>query len=468
MYVTVKCNGIQGESSQNDHLSDRNGCFKMEAFHLPQQFPEENVREERNERMKLILNNKSDTKVNLSLIASFFSGIAISVVFCLIITMWPVHNPLGNSQYWYETIITGIIGWEPFAIVFQVNTCLYYLGTGGWNSLNACVNIWIRAAVAMFIMLYHIYIFWVYVGEYAWPFPFGGYFVEFLGWLATPALLWFQFPKEWKMNQQSKRKLRTALFLPLTMAIGEVVYKGMLWLFQNVNEDYQWTLAFVLVIAREVNTLVLSWVGHKITGKDDDLLVEILSAHYAAIKHILFLSVNLVNATPLTSTLILSADFGINIFFCAEVLWYIKNPSEKNEKRKEIAMCTMIINETVEFIMPIIYSICLLMAYFGPNAEVIGNVKNGLWQFVAIEDINVTYFWLAVMFLVDVGSTIITTGALQIWGNLNVIKSCIQMQKEIGWLLALQQGYLMIEYFNINVLSNACDFTLQFDWLNSN
>ena len=192
---------------------------------------------------------------------------------------------------------------------------------------------------------------------------------------------------------------------------------------------------------------------------------RILSAHYAAIKHILFLSVNLVNATPLTSTLILSADFGINIFFCAEILWYIKNPSEKNEKRKEIAMCTMIINETVEFIMPIIYSICLLMAYFGPNAEVIGNVKNGMWQFVAIEDINVTYFWLAVMFLVDVGSTIITTGALQIWGKLNVIKSCIQMQKEIGWLLALQQGYLMIEYFNVNVLSNACDFTLKFDWL---
>ena len=95
-------------------------------------------------------------------------------------------------------------------------------------------------------------------------------------------------PPPRKMNQQSKRKLRTALFLPLTMAIGEVVYKGMLWLFQNVNEDYQWTLAFVLVIAREVNTLVLSWVGHKITGKDDDLLVEILSAHYAAIKHILF------------------------------------------------------------------------------------------------------------------------------------------------------------------------------------
>ena len=174
------------------------------------------------------------------------------------------------------------------------------------------------------------------------------------------------------------------------------------------------------------------------------------------------------NATPLTSYLILGADFCINLVFCAEILWYVKNPSVKNDKRKEIAILTLIMNETVEFIMPIIYSICLLVAYVGPNAHLIGNVKNGWWQYVAIEDINITYFWIAIMFLVDVASTVITTSALKIWGEMNIVKACIQMQKEIGWLLALQQAYLMTEYLAINVVSNGMDATFGFDWLGDN
>lgn len=96
------------------------------------------------------------------------------------------------------------------------------------------------------------------------------------------------------------------------------------------------------------------------------------------------------------------------------------------------------------------------------------NVKNGWWQYVAIEDINITYFWIAIMFLVDVASTVITTSALKIWGKMNIVKACIQMQKEIGWLLALQQAYLMTEYLAINVVSNGMDATFGFDWLGNN
>ena len=461
--------GVGAENSlpHTNRFKDAVCWLKTKRFRLPSKLPDETILKDRNERFVRIFTNNSDIAVTPLLIVSFFSGIVLSLIFSAQTTMWPIHNAVGNSKYWYENIITWILAWEPFVALFQVNTCLFYLGTGGLNSLTVCIKTWMVAAPVMFIFLYLQYVLWVYVGGLVWPLPFAGYWVGFVGWLVVPVMLWLQFPKEWKLDPQARKKLIAAVLLPNTMAIGEVIYKVMLWLFQNVDENYQWTLAFLLVTLREVNTWILSFVGHKIAGKDD-VIVEIVSTHYAAIKHILFLSVNLVNATPLTSYLILGADFCINLVFCAEILWYVKNPSVKNDKRKEIAILTLIMNETVEFIMPIIYSICLLVAYVGPNAHLIGNVKSDWWQYVAIDDINITYFWIAIMFLVDVASTVITTSALKIWGKMNIVKACIQMQKEIGWLLALQQAYLMTEYLAINVVSNGMDATFGFDWLKDN
>ena len=226
------------------------------------------------------------------------------------------------------------------------------------------------------------------------------------------------------------------------MIIGEWFYKIMLWLFQNLDENYQWTLAFLLLVVRALNFRMLKWCAAKTVGVED-ATVTIIAAHFSAMRHVLFLSVNLVNSTRLTSYLILGSDFVINVVSCAKIMLYIKNPSEKNEQRKRSAILVLIVNETVELIGPIIYSLCLLLAYFGPNSEVLGNVKSGLWQYVAIDDIYETYFWIVLMVFVDLVSTVISFAVLQIYAHVNIIKAYIQMQKVLGYVLVLQQTYMI-------------------------
>ena len=46
------------------------------------------------------------------------------------------------------------------------------------------------------------------------------------------------------------------------------------------------------------------------------------------------------------------------------------------------ALKVLVLAETLEFIMPLGYMSCFIVAYFGPNANVLGNVKNGYWQYV--------------------------------------------------------------------------------------
>ena len=86
------------------------------------------------------------------------------------------------------------------------------------------------------------------------------------------------------------------------------------------------------------------------------------------------------------------------------------------------ALVTLISNEATEFILPMAYASVLLLSYYGPNAELMGNIKSSNWHYAGIVDINDTIFWLAVMFLVDSLSTVVSTLLLQIFCNINIVK----------------------------------------------
>ena len=80
----------------------------------------------------------------------------------------------------------------------------------------------------------------------------------------------------------------------------------------------------------------------------------------------------------------------------------------------------MIINESVEILMPIAYAVTLLMAYYGPNAEILSNIKNSEWKYTAIEDIGSSMKWIALLFSVDIVSAIICIGLIYRFCQINI------------------------------------------------
>ena len=109
------------------------------------------------------------------------------------------------------------------------------------------------------------------------------------------------------------------------------------------------------------------------------------------------------------------------------------------------ALITLISNEATEFILPISYACVLLLSYYGPNAEIMGNIKNSSWQYAAIEDISDTLFWLVVMFLVDSISTATSLFLLWMFCNVNILKMYSQILNHMGYLLAVQTAYYVTE-----------------------
>ena len=59
----------------------------------------------------------------------------------------------------------------------------------------------------------------------------------------------------------------------------------------------------------------------------------------------------------------------------------------------------LMVAEIVEFMVPLSYLICFSVAYYGPNANSIGNVRSSQWQFVAVEDFEHTVGIIAIFSL---------------------------------------------------------------------
>ena len=411
-----------------------------------QTYPTYSAKRKRPNKLKDIFLNQCEDQINSKSVLYSFSGILLSILSTLLFNLWPQHDVIHNQKYWYESAMLLIFGWGPIATANLVNLSLFCIGSAGKNSFKPCIFAYIVGSLSMILTASLFYLLWNYCAGLVWPMPFQGYTVGVVGWYAMTITLWFQFPKEWRTNSAIRKKIFFALLFLNVMVVAELTYKGILGLFHIVPKNAQWTLVFVLLLVREWHSWILSYLGQKISG-DEDLSVEVIAIHYAGVRHIIFLSVNLGGITTnITNYLMLGFDFAINVG-CTFIAMYQTNKprSEKNEKRQIKAAMTQIINESVEFMMPVAYCGCYMMAYFGPNAELMGNVKNNSWHFTSVDNILDTLFWNAAMFAIDLGSTILTILLLFWYSKINILKMYFQMQDQMWYILAIQQGYIISE-----------------------
>merc|ERR1719343_1259120 len=163
--------------------------------------------------------------------------------------------------------------------------------------------------------------------------------------------------------------------------------------------------------------------------------------------------------------MLLGIDFLTNMFLGLKAT-RLHNHSE-DEKRNACseALQIMLLNESLEFFIPLVYLGCFLLAWHGPNASVLGNIRNGYWQNSEQDDLLGSATSLLMLTAID-GISVIINGILMYFRNgVNLWKVFLFMQKEWGWVMAVQQGFVIEQQFCVVAIGCAIDFTFKFDWL---
>ena len=100
----------------------------------------------------------------------------------------------------------------------------------------------------------------------------------------------------------------------------------------------------------------------------------------------------------------------------------------------------LVINEIVEVMIPPAYLVTFLVAFYGPNAELIGNVRYGNWQYTPTEDVNHTINFVLVFFFIDLCSLLISAILLWKFCRINLYRAFTEVQREFGFAFMLQMG----------------------------
>ena len=87
-------------------------------------------------------------------------------------------------------------------------------------------------------------------------------------------------------------------------------------------------------------------------------------------------------------------------------------------KMRDFALTKLVLTEIIEILVPLSYLTTMLLAYYGPNAEILGNIKFGCWQFQQIEDIGKVLIAVMTMFIIDSSSAVI--GFFWLWKSCSI------------------------------------------------
>ena len=100
----------------------------------------------------------------------------------------------------------------------------------------------------------------------------------------------------------------------------------------------------------------------------------------------------------------------------------------------------LVLSERVEIVTPLNYILVFLMAYYGPNAEILGNVKLSLWHFRAVTDLEQYLGNIILLFVVDFSSAIICGIILWTMCKINMFKTLQSIQKDLWHYMAISDA----------------------------
>ena len=92
------------------------------------------------------------------------------------------------------------------------------------------------------------------------------------------------------------------------------------------------------------------------------------------------------------------------------------------------------------------YMLLIIMAYFGPNAEIMGNIKLSIWQFQRpILDIDSYIFRVSVLMGVDLLSLVINGILLWKLCGTSIFKAFKKLQQSYWIFFAVAESYILME-----------------------
>ena len=349
------------------------------------------------------------SKIKDSLAMKLFSSILIpsfAILYSMIVTLWPQNNIILDPEYWYEPIAPFILGYIFIVTATGIVDCSMVLKTDVILSWKAFFTIFVAHSVGFLFPYISIYLFWVHLLGFRYPMPFTGHVCYLVGSLFKGIQLWFYFPSEMKAKNKAfrKRLLAYLSFFPLQIVLAQGL-SLLEMLFFTVPLNMQLWLGILLPIVKKFNLWWTSEIAFRAAG-GKEISARIAMICWISCTHSLWIALMINKVTFETACVLMILDSIPNVLLFLKIIRLQKRRKTKTSIKEaeeslvlsENTMDFLALREFFEILIPSVYCLTFVIAFHGPNAEVIGNVRNGYWQYVKVNN-NHCYFIFFMTFL---------------------------------------------------------------------
>ena len=273
-------------------------------------------------------------------------------------------------------------------------------------------------------------------------------FNVYLGLIGFPIpyiALWLQYSMDLRYNKKGRRKFKAYIYYKIWRNFTTIQFLVSAIIVRNLPSEFQWVMAVLLPINREID----HFVSTKMLSNSTRVLDE-------GAKTAITISVNITftmhmtiaigtKATTFTTCAILAVDFALNLKTAFKIfrlkLKVQPDPLEnqKNLLKIKQELQTLCLTEIIEIINPISYIITFLIAYYGPNAYLFGNIRNSYWQNKPVENVEKLVVTVFSLFLVDISSAIF--GAILLsTSSINLLHEGCKVLKKYWPIIALSNA----------------------------
>ena len=413
----------------------------------------------------------NDTSRNASYWHCLYSFLILAgcIINTFIFTSIPRHNSILYPEYWYESL---------FCIIFSHSlrdSCVHIVELYIFTKERCLLKKMHLTKVfticsASFAVPYCIsYISWTLYLGYNHPMPFAGFLVLIGDVSIYMVAFWFLFPAQLRTEYEIKRQSLAYLSWRLWFT-AQIILKEILSTVAHLD-SWSWILPILIPLVRISSCKVAEKIVGSFpeTNKDD---VKFLVSASITISYVSFVTANLYSLSDTLVYGILVVELFLHMKGCYEIfkvrrrveeeLESMENNTMASDRRKKIQSLAM--GEFIDAILPLAFGIAFSMAYYGPNANLIKNVKNDYFGGQAIDDVPYFYFIMGLMFGLDLFAMFMSCAFLHHICKINLFQGfCNMMQKY--WMIFLFNLPAITMDFGARDINFGLDYSGQFSWI---
>ena len=272
---------------------------------------------------------KDNEKIPIRYLWSGGTGVVFALVnSCFIFCAFPQNHIFLVPKAWHEFMTTAAIGFTGLFSASLILNCEVWMNIKGIKTWKNFILLYLITTLAWIlgnIGYYHVYCILLDLSP---PMPLNIHVCAIFTYVVVMSVFWMLIPPEVRAEEMFWTRYGYYVLAQVMRYVAIIEYFFITLLFVFLSVDYQWGIAFLLPIIREVNGYLLGKICYKAAGVENNA-IKLTTMHEMTCRHAVYLSVALsLIATQSTAYLFLGLDVAVNLFICLKIIW--------REKKQEV------------------------------------------------------------------------------------------------------------------------------------